>query len=204
MIEEAAVNGQCRIDVWDVPWGDKNTLTLQLQLAHMLSKASFWKLHTYIRVCSIIEEDDDDLHGTEARYKELHQKVIRETRLEAQIQVFVLAWDAPKLLEKLQQDAQMVGAEDVMNDGKGPLAALMASENGFGPLADLVHDLIAGSSESTAVSMLPLCPLVAHDPNPDEELRNAQEYITLLARVTEGIGPTVLVSAQEDTVSTDL
>eukprot|EP00656_Telonema_subtile_P013899 TRINITY_DN17067_c0_g2_i1.p1 TRINITY_DN17067_c0_g2~~TRINITY_DN17067_c0_g2_i1.p1 ORF type:complete len:187 (-),score=52.29 TRINITY_DN17067_c0_g2_i1:86-646(-) len=167
----------------------------QLQLAHMLSKASFWKAHTYIRVCSIIEEDDDSYEGTAARYKHLHQRVIRDTRIEARIQVFVLAWDAPQLLQRVQREAKLA---HLTTSGSGsPLERLASCPTGIGLLGDLVHDLVIENSDLTAVSMLPLLPIPPLEAHSSHGRRASsveeEEYIQMLARITSGIGPAVLV-----------
>eukprot|EP01059_Diplonema_ambulator_P036031 TRINITY_DN8801_c0_g2_i1.p1 TRINITY_DN8801_c0_g2~~TRINITY_DN8801_c0_g2_i1.p1 ORF type:complete len:971 (+),score=320.13 TRINITY_DN8801_c0_g2_i1:317-3229(+) len=84
-----------RIDVWECPWGSKEDMALAMQLADMLWKQDYWSNHTYIRVCSFVEDDDETLAATKVRYADLHGRIIRKMRVPATIQVWQLGQVSP-------------------------------------------------------------------------------------------------------------
>ena len=95
-----------RIDVWECPWGAPEDFTLAVQLADMLMRQDRWEKVAYIRICSFVEQDDDTLQRTKARYSSLHSRVIRKMRVPATIQVWGL--DPGTWNENLKTEAEQL------------------------------------------------------------------------------------------------
>ena len=91
------IKEKLRIDVWECPWGAPEDFSLAMQLADMLWKQEIFSSHTYIRCCSFVEDDDDNLSATKTRYADLHHRVVRKMRVPATIQVWVLDEEQPDL-----------------------------------------------------------------------------------------------------------
>eukprot|EP01060_Flectonema_neradi_P014644 TRINITY_DN2127_c0_g1_i5.p1 TRINITY_DN2127_c0_g1~~TRINITY_DN2127_c0_g1_i5.p1 ORF type:complete len:582 (+),score=124.33 TRINITY_DN2127_c0_g1_i5:1432-3177(+) len=127
------IKEKLRIDVWECPWGAPEDFTLSMQLADMLWKQDIFSSHTYIRCCSFVEDDDDNLSATKTRYADLHQKVVRKMRVPATIQVWVLEEEQPDLWSRsmavrASDAAKCLGSWEAVIAGALVIAASSATE----------------------------------------------------------------------------
>jgi potassium/chloride transporter 9 len=208
------------IDIWEVPWGSTDSFALALQLASMLHEQRFWGKYTKLRVCSLIETDSNDLQNTKTKYAELHQKVIRDDRIPATIEVFVLSEVSPMLYQQAcdQRDEMVLAAQDHTPTTSDYTLDGDSDSSRFPPvfqilppwrLAQLFHTSILDHrlAEHAAVMFLPLLPvpppgrgLVAEK----EDLEEARGYIDLISNTTKDFGPVLLVQAVVNVISVEL
>jgi hypothetical protein len=186
----------------------------------MLHEQRFWGKYTKLRVCSLIETDSNDLQNTKTKYAELHQKVIRDDRIPATIEVFVLSEVSPMLYQQAcdQRDEMVLAAQDHTPTTSDYTLDGDSDSSRFPPvfqilppwrLAQLFHTSILDHrlAEHAAVMFLPLLPvpppgrgLVAEK----EDLEEARGYIDLISNTTKDFGPVLLVQAVVNVISVEL
>ena len=135
-----------RIDVWECPWGTEEDFSLSVQLASMLHKQDSWEEHSYVRVCSFVEEEDGTLTNTKRRYGDLHSRVIRKMRVAATIQVWGLGSDAWN--EKTRSEAERRLAHSSVSDAA--VAAALAATVAAAPTSPSGAAAAAGGSATLA------------------------------------------------------
>eukprot|EP00301_Raphidiophrys_heterophryoidea_P001623 c10778_g2_i1.p1 GENE.c10778_g2_i1~~c10778_g2_i1.p1 ORF type:complete len:1041 (-),score=259.79 c10778_g2_i1:467-3331(-) len=215
-----------RVDVWDVPWSTPESFDMSLQLASILEQTDVWSEHTYLRVCSLIEDDDENMTLTKAKYGQLHQQILRDRRVNAIIHVFILSQDDPSLYTQLVNEATShstvdATATDTPATSNGPSSNSNSSNNTpqssklfqsgmFLPHIDklspkrgqeVYSTFMKTQCESTAVSLIPQPSL------PDATSLTAaaaHDHVHHLRSLTNNLGPVVLVQATKSVIATDL
>ena len=201
------------VDVWVMPWCNKADMMLSCQLAYMLSRDDFWTKHAYLRVCVVVgpfselgADSFDEGMTVEQRRAEMYNLVWRSMRIPATIEVFDARKVVPAVWASSREEFQAAAKWSGSINSPQQVAAgnYGCFEHQQRTVCTVVNAVVKEVNANTAVSICS-CPDLPSRSEPDQAAA-AERFMSDLALLTTGIGPTMVVKALpgSNVVTTDL